>query len=261
MKKTFILTVLMTLMFSVPASAYYAIDGSLTDWGIDVSNPGSWTKGYFDTNTPTGGNDIDYVTEDNADINSGKFWVNPGWTTGNRYDAEALYMDNDQQSLYFALVTGTPPAGVKYPAGDIFFDLGLYQNPNSSEYNIKKYEYAIDILEGKLYRAQSWEDVVYSQHMASTPWKIGDTRVLLGDIDFVFADKVNSHHVVEARIPISYLGDFDDGDHIWSSWTMLCGNDHLKLKGDYNTVVPEPATMALFASGLAGGFIRRKFLG
>jgi len=42
----------------------YTIDGNVDDWGINLSSATS--KGYLDTNLPSGGLDIDCVTEDNA---------------------------------------------------------------------------------------------------------------------------------------------------------------------------------------------------
>lgn len=260
--KIFAVTCLAVLAFVPAASAVYVIDGNVSDWGVNLSAPGAQNKPYLNTHLPSGGNNIDYVTEDNADLNDGTIFVGPGYSIGNQYDAEAMYMDNDSQYLYLAIVTGLSPFEASFPAGDVFFDTGIYQDPFSSLYDIKKYSFGIDVLTGKFYSVSSWQDAVYAQHASANPWKMGANKTFLGDVDFLYTTtSVNSHYVMEAKIPLSFLSLDAQNDHdVWSHWTMMCGNDPLNLHGDVNAnAVPEPATVSLMLLGGAGlGLVGRK---
>lgn len=253
MKK--VLLVLFFLFIQVPlAQAFYVIDGNIDDWGVAL-NVASQQEGYLDTHTPTGGNDIDFVTEDNADKNSGFSYVGPGWSQGNLYDAEAIYFDNDLIYGYLAIVSGLPKSEVTFPSGDIFLDTGKYQDPSSAFFNTQRYAYGIDISNSKLYAVNSWKKVLYPQHNASNPWKIGNNRTFLSDVEFSYSALQNTHSVLEARFLLSSLNLGQD--NVWLHWTMKCGNDSLNLKGDTN-VIPEPMSLALLGSGLMGGLVFRR---
>lgn len=246
----------LTLLILPVSSAHgYVIDGDVSDWNVLLNVPAAQTKGYLDTHTPSGGQDIDFVTEDNADKNSGTFFVGPGYTTGNRYDAEAMYFDNDASRAYLAIITGVSPAETEFPAGDIFIDIGKYQDPLSLLYDPKKYEFAIHIETSQLYRVGDWENVLYLEHAASNPWTIGDDdskNALLGDVEFVFGGPVNTHYTLESSFDLSLLGLSAKENHdVWLHWTMYCGNDTLNLHADINAV-PEPGTLAMLSTGLLG---------
>jgi len=258
---------MISLIFFIPvplAHSFYTIDGKVNDWGIQL-NAASKYKYYLDNNTPTGGLDIDYATEDNTDKYSGTFNVGPGWSGGNAYDAEAMYFDNDMDYAYIAIITGLPQFGATYPAGDIFIDTGKYQDPASPFYNLTKYGFGIDIDTSKLYAVNSWQNVVFPSHAISNPWIIGNNKVYLADVDLVYSTIQNTHYVLETRVPLTFLGlSANPGDpefDVWTHWTMQCGNDYLNLHGDVNPI-PEPASLTLFTTGLLMGlgFLRsRKF--
>ena len=261
--KKFIL-VIISIFLPVSMAHAYVIDGNLGDWNV-LLNAASQTQGYLNTHLPSGGHDIDVITEDNADQNSGTIFVGPGYSIGNRYDAEAIYMDNDLNNLYIAIVTGTPPNEADFPPGDIFIDTGKFQNPSSSFFDTSKFGFGIDIATSQLYTVNSWQDVLYPQHSASNPWKIGSNKILLGNVNFVYSGDQNSHYVLEAQVPLSLLGlsanPNDPNQDAWIHWTMQCGNDSLTLKGDVNPVIPEPSSLFLMGSGLVAalGRIRKKF--
>ncbi len=259
MKKIILATFL--FLVQIPSAHAYLIDGSLSDWGVTL-NAASQTKPYLDTHLPSGGNDIDAATEDNADHNDGFVFVGPGYSIGNRYDAEAFYLDNDANYLYYAIVTGLPQNELAFPAGDVFFDNGFYQDPLSPNYNAQKYGFGIDITNGKLYAANSWQNVIYPQHAASNPWKMGDDKTFLADTSLVYSGEQNTHYVIEGKAPLDVLGLSFNGNQaeLYSHWTMQCGNDQINLHGDVN-VVPEPATLSLMSLGLFGVFRRRLRLG
>jgi hypothetical protein len=239
--------------------AAYSIDGLLDDWGINMDNS-AMLKGYFDTNLPTGGNDIEHVTEDNADVNRRKTWVGPGYAKRNNYDAEALYFDDDDDYFYVALISGVSPFESKYPAGDLFIDFGQYQGTGVTE-DAAKYAFGMSITSGDLYAVNDVINSVISQHSEADPWKfIAEDDLFLGEATaFVYNENEQySHFVMEAKFEKALFGDIDED--IWLHWTMKCGNDQLNLHADFTpTHTPEPTSLALMATGCLGLFgLRRK---
>ncbi|CAD7772621.1 MAG: hypothetical protein KIIPBIDF_00374 [Candidatus Methanoperedenaceae archaeon GB50] len=96
----------------------YVIDGKVSDWGIDLFAASS--KGYLNSHLPSGGLDIDYITEDNAYNGGGWQYVGPGYTYQNYFDAEAIYFDNDQDYAYIAIIQGLLEEGYD-PPGAVSF--------------------------------------------------------------------------------------------------------------------------------------------
>jgi hypothetical protein len=259
MKTPIFLLILMLSLFvlRVHPGASYVIDGKINDWGIDLSASGADLKGYLDTHLPSGGRDIDYITEDNAGNIPGWQFVGPGYTyNGNYFDAEAIYFDNDGYNAYIAIVQGLPIAGGTAPGNPWF-------NPGDIAIDVPGggfYEYGISIANGNLYTVSSWKNVYYSAYSSSNPWQIA-SGTAIGPVDFVYSFSQNTHYVLEAAIPLSYLGlSTDHNSSITIHWTQECGNDSLTLNADVNSA-PEPATMLLLGSGLIGlgGFMRKRF--
>ena len=237
----------------------YVIDGLvMNDWGINLTE--AVTKGYLDAHTPTAGNDIDFITEDNADATRntalwhGYWQVGPQYSAGNMCDAEALYFDNDATNAYIAIIQGLPFAGAATPAGSSPSyiwpgDIAL----NTDGDNI--YEYGLNILsltQATLMRNCSWQNGQYS----GTPYQITGGQNVQTPISFAYsAAAINGHYVMEASIPLAALGlnAVDTVKNIGIHWTMSCGNDLLTLKADVNPVpIPEPSTFILMSMGLIG---------
>jgi hypothetical protein len=250
-----LLTLVMASFFTTPAAAFYTIDGDVSDWGINLSEAN--TAGYLNTHLPSGGNGIDVKTEDNVDATTGFHYVGPGYSQGNLYDAEAMYFDNDNYYAYVAVITGTPQTGSTYESGDLFFDTVYWANHH--------YRYGINTRTGQFYKATDWEDVVFADHSDANIWRIEDGTIPAGSdqVEFVYSSEQNSHYVMEAKIPLFLFGITTypgmEPKKLYVHWTMECGNDYLNLKGYVTHHAPEPASMALLASGLVGLFgLRRK---
>ena len=252
------LVVGLTLFVASFAQAY-VVDGSISDWGVNLAAAGATAAGYLDTNLPSGGHDIDYITEDNAGPGVGWQYVGPGYSYyGNDFDAEAIYFDNNATTAYLAVVTGLPIGGATAPGNPWFYtgDIGLDLN------NDGVYEYGIDVREydavnkkAKLYKnltASNWDACAFFP--ASNPWQINSGSTF-DWVDFVYSGNQNTHYVLEAGIPLSSLGlNSNSSQNLTVHWTMQCGNDVLNLPADVNPTppVPEPGTMLLFGSGIFG---------
>ncbi|MFH1148777.1 MAG: PEP-CTERM sorting domain-containing protein [Pseudomonadota bacterium] len=242
----------------------YVIDGKVNDWGVDLTNPLAQKKGYLDSNLPSGPS-VFVATEDNADMeNKHSTAVPPPWafvgplyTYQNHFDAEAMYVTNDSQNIYIAVITGLqkqgwdPPGSPAYGQNDYMFKPGdIAINVDGDSF----YEYGIDIDTGHLMSVtdSGWQDVYYYPQYPGTapanPWTVADGSDE-GPVDFVYSQTAeNTHYVLEAAIPLNLLG-LKHNDPYMVHWAMECGNDLLNVNA---RVVPEPACMLLLATGLMG---------
>lgn len=242
------------LTFAGSASAY-TIDGNLADWGLHQNgNLNDWTP-----NAAVKA----WVQEDWSPVGSG--YLNPGYG-GQAYDAEALYVDYDNQYLYLALVTGhdpsTPNSGNQYAPGDFAIDFGRDGS----------YEFGIETTgnngktQGGLYAVTQWGLGLWNAGGAYDPGHpdpadptsiLAGTLLGTGDLAFTttgvgaMGAYSGLHYFYEARIPVALFGSYWGGKTFDVHWTMNCANDAIKVD-PASAVVPEPATLALLPAGLFG---------
>lgn len=222
----------------------------LHEWNVDLASPDALNRGYLDVNTPTGGSNLRYITEDNAQLEpnpdraGGNWYVGPEFSPRNLNDAEALYADTDNTYLYLCVIQGMPFDDVNTGAGDIGLDIDRDGN----------FEFGLDMLgqnSANLMGDCSWISGKNWHNTVDTTdyfYRISGGTVVPSETLFAFSDNINSHYTIEARIPLAALGLVpSDGYNV--HWGMGCSNDYLDLQV---APVPEASSMMLMGSGLLG---------
>lgn len=259
-------TVALLSCLCVPASALtIAVDGSISDWGVA-------NAAQRDGNNWTPDGAVLWWWSEDSTTNG---YVGPG-VGGQDFDLEAMYAYLDEDTLYFALVTGFDPQGEvgnnrRYYAGDVFFDFGQDGWDLAVGTDINGERGGADA--GTLWTGTGewWQDPI--DFPASTPYRVdtGDASQLPGSALFSFSDVISDpgttnqrydHNVLELCLTLTpEQMDAFYGGGFAAHWTMGCGNDVGEISGDM-PVVPEPASMMLLSLGIAGlavRSLRRKF--
>ena len=248
MKRTIFGTLTAALLLVLSAGSIRAdsitVDGSWSDWGINPSS-GDWSAST--------GTRIFYENYTGTD---GTAYLEPGWG-GQFFDAEAIYATWSGNSLYFAIVTGFDPDGVKwgstlYTPGDIFVNTG------------DGWKVGIDLQTGNVYTNATHSTPGFA---SSGPFTItGGTLVgstnLYVPFDGVITsyhsgDTTSKHYLFEGSLDLGLIGA-SNADHAGIHWTMSCGND--VAEGSLpKPAVPEPATLGLLGlGGLVAAVARKK---
>ncbi|MGE0810931.1 MAG: hypothetical protein AB7N69_10030 [Immundisolibacter sp.] len=243
------------------------VDGNLSDWGLTFSGQSSdWTT------TQSG---VLSVVEDQSG-DSGAF-LSPGWG-GQAYDAEAMYMTWNASHLYVAMVTGHNPStstgGGSYGRGDFAFDFNL---DGTWDFGFAtKNRAGGAIAKGSLY---STTNANWAYGLWSSPSVLGPstdavalTGGTLAGVGSLFISDVQTnmgalggnHWIYELAIPVSAfaaLWDAQGPNQAFDlTWTMLCGNDILRLDPPVSSV-PVPGTAGLALVGMLGLGLRRRSRG
>src|SRR3989338_208132 len=265
LKKYFFMVLVAIIMgFTVNAYAVLQIDGNLNDWGVSVfsdlipsSSTAEWT--VSDNKMPDG----QPVRDNSPEL----------------YDVEALYFDSDQTNFYFAMV-GSYPLTLE-EGGDVAGDMAIDLNPQDSYYN-----YGVKISRGfgrllpqnsiqnlELWKNPVWVNSAYSQFSPlsiSGGTKIGSAQVFYKNLGFIEGEVAGfspslryikgNTYVLEGSIDRSYFDEFPPGESaIRLHWAESCNNDYINLNGDFDTTIPDPATMSLLGLGFFGMLkLRRK---
>ncbi len=207
----------------------------------------------------------------------------PGMVLSQYWDLEGFFFNNDNQlsvvggfdfkngyeemrsgDIFISTVEGGPVYGDKdrVPTGDTALDV----------LNTYKYNYVLDLdFDTSSYQvyeigtSTTVTTAIYDENEGSSPWQFssdGENGEFIKDGTFTYLADVSSEfsgmygnntHYAMTGFDLSFLGHNTD---FYAHFTMECGNDNLMGKG---TVVPEPATLILLGSGLAGlAFYRRK---
>lgn len=252
-------------MVTSHAQAGYVIDGAIADWGLSRNGLASdWT--------PTGSVKA-YGVEDQT--GGPGTYLNPGYG-GQRYDAEALYIDWDATNLYLLVVTGLPadqvhnPAGNSYGAGDILIDFG---RNGSFDYGMVVKDYA-GLAPGTLYRSGTFNyglwtapGVVGTPGVNPVALKTG-TALGAGQLSYSTTGitslgqyAADTHYAIEVAIPLALFGsDWVTGGGPAKSfdvqWTMYCANDIILV--DPPGRLPEPGMPWLLGAAAIGLLPLRK---
>lgn len=264
-----------------------SVDGSIADWdvywvsqglGAEVNRPNSeWQSGLAG---------VSWWVEDGIGDNGR---VTPG-RGGQNYDHEAAYLGIDSAGFYGAIVTGSEQAGNHasgsnwYDSGDVFFDIDADSDWDfalaASDHN--------GLTAGHLYKPKAkytnkrwWTKA--KAFPISTPAQLRSRKVEsffdLGS-DFIYTNAVTTddnrgpgdpyvaadHNVLEFVIPWDILTAYDIqyNGNMLMHFTQTCGNDIIELQhaslpsGGPPHVIPEPATIALLACGIAGLIARKR---
>lgn len=247
--------------FAPAASAGYVIDSNVADWGlVRTGQASNWTPSasvkQYAVDDQTGGNNV---------------YLNPGYG-GQKYDAEAIYLDWDATNLYVLVVTGVSPnqaqnpAANSYGAGDILIDFGLN---GSFDYGVAVKNYA-GLNPGTLYRADTFHYGIWTAPgVVGTPGvnpvaiktgtALGATQLSYSATGFSNLGQYASdtHYAIETAIPLALLGS-DWGVNgpnkaFFVQWTMYCANDIIGV--DPAPSVPEPGVPALLAAVLGAATV------
>jgi hypothetical protein len=287
------LGIFMLTILALPAMAdtYSVTDGSISDWGVNLGTAYSGDASpthYSDGWKPIGHANVDYIVENNENgqgthikktglIDSPQAFVELPITDysganhtqpsgGESYDIEAMYFDDDNSSMYLAIVTSLPPQGVydsanqkTWKMGDIALDITHTDGKTGDS----AYEYGIQTLDngstkqGYVLKNPSWDDPDNRQFPSDGPLNCsGGNYEGSATIQYLQASQSDNgvpNYIIEAKIPKSAIGNPSAGQMADLHLTIGCGNDEIELSPvKFNTNVPEFPTVVLPFAAVMG---------
>ena len=267
------LVVVLGVLVSIGAVSAFTIDGDLSDWGVDLS--GDWSLN--ETWVPNGG--IYFKVEDNQNpllastytgvhiegwgasyhfYNEPKVMTKDGrWVLepfgGEKYDFEAIYLTQDADYIYVAIVTSNSPEvppDHDYMVGDLGIDLN---SDRQYEYGVKLGKTTPGISQFDIYQNPSWKSAEWVPDNSPTYFydgtKIGEAT---GAYKKTVQDQGKDNWVIELAIPKSVLGVQGFVPYNAFHITDRCGNDHVPVPEFPTVLIP----MLLVAGGYLG--LRRR---
>ena len=275
----------------------YTIDGDLSDWGVNLT--GDWSVN--ETWLPCPGHDsVEFIVEDNADprwdatyngvhikgtgcnytryyepkvycSHYGGYMVEP--ISGEPYDIEAKYLDEDENYIYVAIVTSMNPNG----SGNfepIDFAMNLDGNDSTGEYG---YEYGVKlhtsdgIPQWDIYYLPNWSEPHYcpenrpgkmvgvlpggnktgtaiGKYVQCPSCNLGESCTFSGN-SYTGCDHGVPNYVIEMAIPKSAVNmtgkNLTEPPFPKALWTCdTCGNDKI------SNPIPEFLTVVIPAAAL-----------
>ena len=308
---------LVTLIFIVsPAMAdKYVIDGDISDWGVDLAN--GFTNGQYPTDanekawyTGLKYNTVDWVVEDNRDPSLSSDYIGVhiygvgttktstysekllhfGTTTiayqpsgGEGWDIEALYFDDDEYYLYFAIVVSNNqlvPDSFSCSngqpnylgPGDLY--LSVLTDSGWKEYGVViKSHPNIDgdkwVYQGEVYENPSWYDDLYEQVCGRTGWNEVEKTLIdpenpganipnaaeVAIAQAPVSDNEYPNYIIEIKIDRTKIGYPKQGAQGPVEFAVSCGNDYIEKEITYNyNTIPEFTAIFIPAAIIIGSF-------
>jgi hypothetical protein len=284
-----VLTTAMVLLASTLASAgTLLVDGSLTDWGIQVldtaANAADKTASNFNEYTGISGIGLlGWMSEDTNDLTN-SLYLGPN-NGGQNYDAEFMAAALQGDRLFLAIVSGQRPdnGASNYAPGDIRIETGsgvygievgggaygsgdaglfivesapgttysLYSSGHTSGVN-----YLIAQVAGSVWRDATWQldPIAPGEYVQQIT---GGTEVGTADYHFTRNSFGSQHSIIELSLPVSYIGGLNQILDIY--WRPSCGNDELHV-GPVHMPLPGALVPGLVTLAIVGacGAIRRR---
>lgn len=205
----------------------------------------------------------------------------PGMIQTQDWDLEGTFIDDNLLTLVGGYNFKDGFGG--YDSGDVFLSTSapvygaitrVDSDGNHSVKNTYGYNYVLDIdFASNTYDVLAIDantDVLgahYQQNEGSSPWRyvggVNDTLIGTGSLglqsglsDAETGFQGGDHYAMSFDLSAIYAS-LGESTTFYSHFTMGCGNDNLMGNWDV-TVVPEPATFALFGMGIFGLLIARR---